>query len=518
LARRGVSISVKLISGSAGLLVLVMGLFGAMNTVSSQRIIDDSTKRLQEKISEQIKVSGSGQLRLLAETTRIAVVQSDFTTLQSTIHNIGRHDENVTAVAVVDKSGMVLAHSDSNRVGKKAEGLLQRSLGAKNLTIEPATQVAGQKSMVFMAPVTHEGTQFCSVLLAYSLKPLQAELEKSEKRKKKEMGAAIRNILVVGLLAMLLGVVLTIFQGLRITRPIQNLAEQADRIASGDLEARVEIRSNDEIGVLGERFNFMVDQVLVLLRETVEKASMQKELEVASAIQATLVPDSSVVDLPGITLAGYFKTASQCGGDWWSYFTLADGRTLVLIGDVTGHGVAPAMITAAAKGSVSSTMAITKGHLELQSLLKAMNTAIHDAARGKFVMTCFASIYDPQSRTLTYANAGHNFPYLYQAEPKKLASLVVRGNRLGDVSESTFEIKQIQVQPNDVLVWYTDGIVECEDVRGEEFGERRFRSLIKQHVTRPPNQARDGIVERANEFFGQVPQKDDITLVIAKIS
>lgn len=517
MAKRGISISIKLISISTLLLILVIGLFGVMSSMQSRRLIDDSTDRLQEKITDQMRVSGTAQLRLLAESTRIAVVQSDFTTLQTTILNIGK-EEGITEVAVIDKAGTVLAHSKADQVGKHAAGVLQRSLAVKKLTIEDKVKLGGEDSMVFMAPVGHEGARLCSVLMAYSLKALQAELAKAEKLKKKEMRANIRNVLVVGLLSVLLGVLLTIFQGLRISRPIQALAQKADQIAGGDLEARVEIKSHDEIGLLGERFNFMVEQVLVLLRETMEKASMEKELEVASAIQSTLVPDTSVVDLPGISLAGYFKSATQCGGDWWSYYKLVDNKSLVVIGDVTGHGVASAMITATAKGAATTMMAITQGHLELQPLLRAMNAAIHDAARGKFVMTCFATIYDPQTRVLTFANAGHNFPYLWDAQKAKLVSLVVRGNRLGDVSESDFEIKQVQVNPDDVMIWYTDGIVECEDVRGEEFGERRFRALIRKHATVPPDKARDEIVGRANHFYGEVPQKDDITLVIGKFA
>lgn len=517
MAKRGISISVKLISVSTVLLILVIGLFGVMSNLQSRRIIDAATNRLRTKITEQMRSGGAGQLKLLAESTRIAVVQSDFTTLQTTILNLGK-DEGVTEVAVVDPSGTLLAHSKADRVGKAAEGLLKKVMAANKAETLPEQEAGGQRSMVFISPVSHEGNRLCGVLLAYSLKPLEAELKKAEADKKKELGANLRNVLIVGLLSLLLGVLLTIFQGLRISRPIQALARQADKIAGGDLEARVEIKSHDEIGLLGDRFNYMVEQVLVLLRETMEKAGMEKELEVASAIQTTLVPDSAVADLSGIRVAGYFKSATQCGGDWWSYFSLVKDKTLVVIGDVTGHGVASAMITATAKGAASTMMEITKGDLQLQPLLKAMNAAIHDAARGKFVMTCFASIYDPADQTLTFANAGHNFPYLYDSETGKLVSLVVRGNRLGDLQESNFETKQVQVKRGDTLIWYTDGIVECEDVRGEEYGERRFRSVIRQHASKGPDQARDEIVSRASQFFGEVPPKDDITLVIGRIT
>jgi len=489
-----------------------------MSTLQSRRIIDDSAKQIRVSSTEQMRAAGSGNFRLLSESIRIAILQNDMGTLQSTVHNVAKNDENLTAVAAIDKSGVLLAHSEAKQVGQKATGLFAEALAAKQLTIDKDAEIGGQRSMVFMGPVVHDGEKFGAVLLAYSLKPLQAQLAEAEARKKREVAANLRNIAIVGLLSVLVGVLLTIFQGMRITKPIKALAIQADRIASGDLDVRADITSNDEIGSLAGRFNFMAEQVNVLLLEASQKASMEKELELASAIQSTLVPDTASVDLAGLSLAGYFSTATQCGGDWWSYFILVEERCLLLIGDVTGHGVAPAMITAAAKGAVSSTMSVTGGDFELPPLLGAMNTAIHDAARGKYVMTCFAALFDPRTRVLSYANAGHNFPYLYHASEQKLSNLVVRGNRLGDVSASAFQVKQEEVKPNDMLVLYTDGLVECEDARGEEFGERRFRALIRKNVARPPAQARDEIVARALDFYGQVPQKDDITLVICKIT
>ena len=116
------------------------------------------------------------------------------------------------------------------------------------------------------------------------------------------------------------GLIMAVLLGLRISRPIQQLVGQANEIAKGALETRVQITSLDEVGLLGERFNYMAEQVHVLMQETVEKAALEKEMEVARAIQATLIPDASaVVDLPGVALASYFKPATKCGGDWWTY-------------------------------------------------------------------------------------------------------------------------------------------------------------------------------------------------------
>jgi sigma-B regulation protein RsbU (phosphoserine phosphatase) len=517
MAKRRVNLSVKLIIVSTLLLAVVVSLFGVMNTMQSRRIIDEDAQRLAARISESLRAAGQAQLQLLVETSRIALVQSDYTTLQTTVRNAAKEDNRVVEIAVLDKTGKVLVHSNPARAGGEAKDALREALAATAPTTKNEAMVSGTKAMTFAAPVEIQGQRLYAVFLAFTLKPLEAELEQTEKHKREVIASSVRSTIFIGLLAVLVGALFTVFQGLSLSRPLQQLARQADQIAGGDLQARVDIKSGDEIGLLGERFNYMAEQMLVLVQETMAKATMEKELEVASTIQATLVPDSSLVSLSGLKLAGLFKPTTHCGGDWWNYFRVQGEKTLVLVGDVTGHGVGSAMITAAAQGSTSTMIAATGGAIDLKQLLRNMNTAIHATARGKFVMTCFASLYDPTTGTLQYANAGHNFPYHFEKDAKKLSPLVVRGNRLGDLVGSDYEVKELQLKPGDALFWYTDGVIECEDIRGEEYGEKRFRELLQKQADAQPDLALSAIMSSVTAFAGGVPQKDDITVVVARV-
>jgi len=350
---------------------------------------------------------------------------------------------------------------------------------------------------------------------------MEIQLKKLESEKEAAFQAAWIKTALIGLFFVLVGTALAIFQGLRISRPIKMLAWRADQIARGDLETRVEISSGDEIGMLGENFNYMADRLLILMRETAEKATLEKELEVARTIQETLVPPPDLVQRPFINLAGYFMPASQCGGDWWTVHDMPDGRVLVVIGDVTGHGVPSAMITAAAKAACDVVRTSEGARLTVTKLLEVMNRAIYESAKRKFVMTCFASILDPKARTITYANAGHNFPYLFRPgapDGTDFQVLMSRGNRLGDLEESTYAEKTHPLQKGDVLVWYTDGIVECENERGEEYGEKRFRAAIRRASDLDPVAMREAVVSSAGQFFGDRARKDDITMVFARIT
>jgi serine phosphatase RsbU (regulator of sigma subunit) len=178
------------------------------------------------------------------------------------------------------------------------------------------------------------------------------------------------------------------------------------------------------------------------------------------------------------------------------------------------------MITAAAKAACDVARHVHGNDVTVTRLLEIMNHAIFESAQRRFVMTCFASIVDTQKRTITYANAGHNFPYLYrpgEGGKGEFGSLMIRGNRLGDDIASTYEAKTTDLSIGDVLVWYTDGIVECENAAGEEYGEKRFRASVKKAAALDAGEMRDSIVVDANEYFRDTPRRDDITMVVGRI-
>jgi serine phosphatase RsbU (regulator of sigma subunit) len=519
--RRGASISVKMIATSTLLILMIVALFGILNIVNTSRVFDEQAQRQRESFVASLQKRGSVQTRDLVQASRNALLQSDFTTLQSFVPDIAKDDPEVAYVYVADKDGMVLAHSDKALLGKPMTDPSAKEMLTAKDTVTREVSTAGGKQYVFSRPIIQDGVRQGTVVLAYSLLLLENTLKKLDSDKEAAFQAAWVRTALVGLFFVLVGTALAIFQGLRISRPIKMLAWRADQIARGDLETRVEISSGDEIGMLGENFNYMADRLLILMRETAEKATLEKELEVARTIQETLVPPPDPVDRQFIRLAGYFLPASQCGGDWWTVHDMPDGRVLVVIGDVTGHGVPSAMITAAAKAACDVVRATDGDRLTVTHLLEIMNRAIFESAKRKFVMTCFASILDPRRRTITYANAGHNFPYLFRPgapDGNDFQVLMSRGNRLGDLEESTYQEKVQPLQPGDVLVWYTDGIVECENDRGEEYGEKRFRAAIRRAADLDPVSMRESVVSAAGQFFGDRPRKDDITMVFARIA
>ncbi len=560
--RTGPSISVKMILTSTLLILLIVVGFGVLNVINVRNVYDQSTKEKIDEFRSSLQRKGRTSTQLFAKGMLRPLRDNQDNEIPGIVAETVQADDQLKLVYVLSRNQRVLSYCKVVRQGedacdysayklsddgelpevkeeswKKVEEVWKERVAANDPEVLVSFDLKNDDGNLqyFAYPVFETGDKPTPkaalaedpgvsrqgyVVLAYDLKPIQDFAEKSREQKKDASYKSALRTGAFGAMFVLIGTVLAIFQGLSISKPIKMLAWRADQIARGDLEARVEVRSTDEIGLLGENFNYMADQIVVLLHQTAEKATMEKELEVARTIQDTLVPPNDPIDQGFFKFAGFFQPATQCGGDWWTYHELVNDKILIVIGDVTGHGVPSAMITATAKAACDVARTVNHNDVSVTTLLEIMNDAIFQSAKRKFVMTCFASIIDPATRTITYANAGHNFPYLFRKKGDRgeFGSLMIRGNRLGDIKESKYESKQTELLPGDVLVWYTDGIVECENEQGEEYGEKRFRASIRRAVALDPGELRDNVVNEAANFYGQMPRKDDITMVIGRIS
>ncbi|MGE0395833.1 MAG: PP2C family protein-serine/threonine phosphatase [Kofleriaceae bacterium] len=567
MAKRGASLSVKMILTTTLLIVVTVVGSGVLNVINVRKAFDDSTQRQIEVFRSGRETLGefgtplfaSAVSQLLIDRGRDADILSlvKKTVEQDTKDGpSGKKDYGLKLAYVLDPHQKVVAYCteaaklecaagnhepitpaigqlavDSWRQAEDAWKTAAKGKGEALVRFDLAS--VGSQHRVFAfpvfigAPATAEGALAADapdarlgyVVLGYDLAPIEWFASTAEENKAAASARAALYTGAVGGLFVLIGTVLAILQGLSITRPIKALAWKADQIARGDLDARVEITSGDEIGFLGENFNFMAEQIAILMVQTAEKARLEQELEVAKTIQETLVPSMDPVDKGILKFAGFYQPAAQTGGDWWTWHELVGGKYLLVIGDVTGHGVPSAMITAAAKAACDVARHVHNDDVTVTRLLEIMNHAIFESAQRRFVMTCFASIIDTKQRTITYANAGHNFPYLYRAGEGKgeFGSLMIRGNRLGDDRASKYEAKTTELVAGDVLVWYTDGIVECESEAGEEYGEKRFRASVKRAAMLDAGEMRDSIVADATGFFGEAPRKDDITMIVGRI-
>lgn len=277
----------------------------------------------------------------------------------------------------------------------------------------------------------------------------------------------------------------------------------------------VEPDSGSYIGNVREQFLRLADGLASLMRATAHSVGLRKEMELAGAIQHLLVPESDVITTPGMTLAGHFQPAAVCGGDWWTVHDLARGHVLTAVGDVTGHGVASAILTGVAKAACDVARTLTSGTVSCDALLELMNTAIYEAGRTQRLMTCVASVLNPQNRTLAVATAGHRAPLLVRG--KEVVPITTDGPPLGASAHAAFPVSIVALQKDDLLLWYTDGVVEAENERNEQYTERRLRALCLQAPREDPRAVREQIHKSIQSFVGSRMLEDDVTFVVGRV-
>lgn len=354
------------------------------------------------------------------------------------------------------------------------------------------------------------------IVIGYSIEGLEKEIRAIQELGETRKSESLERSIFLALLAILIGGLISGIQSFMITRNIKKLTHAANQIASGDLSVRSTIHSHDEIAQLSDQFNVMADRVQVLMAETEQKAMLEKEVDIARSIQATLLPPAGYAECGRVSLNGFFQPASTCGGDFWSYNLLPNHSVLLTIGDVTGHGVPSAMITACAKSALDTILHMQNNQIiNISQLLEELNIAICQSAKRTLFMTFQAILISPDGRHAEVGNAGHNFPLLMRGADVR--GLVVRGERLGDNPNAKYATINVDLAPNDMLLLYTDGLTEYQNTQGAEYGEKRLRKVLASLAARDVNTAMQGLWNDFTTFCQGAPQNDDITLMFSRI-
>ncbi|MFH0899796.1 MAG: PP2C family protein-serine/threonine phosphatase [Pseudomonadota bacterium] len=256
-------------------------------------------------------------------------------------------------------------------------------------------------------------------------------------------------------------------------------------------------------------------------------AELEQEMEIARAVQRSLVPPACPMSMNGVAVAAYYEPAGYCGGDFWTLRALDDNRMMIVVGDVVGHGFPSALITAFAMGCCEGTQPGSRP----EAVLRLLNDAMLRAGKGSFLLSCFVTIIDSCQRTVHYANAGHTLPFVAHCEQPDgkwvLSSLSARGSLLGKDENPAFDPRSSLFRAGDVVCWFSDGLTELRRADGEAWGEKRLRNaLLASLQQRRTDGESDGAgrvssvldqVLAARREFGSAERTDDVTLIVAEL-
>ena len=242
-----------------------------------------------------------------------------------------------------------------------------------------------------------------------------------------------------------------------------------------------------------------------------EQERIEQELRVARQIQRSLLPEATP-ELDGWEVATYYQPAREVGGDFYDFLELEEGRCALVVGDVSGKGI-PAAVLMANTQSVLRTVA-KRGCAPGQALREA-NDVLCEYVPPNLFITCFYGVLDPKSGRFLYANAGHNLPC--KRHKGRAEELRARGMPLGLMSGMAYEEKEASLEVGDSTLFYSDGLVEAHDPRGEMFGFPRLRGLVAGHGE--DRSLGEFLLEELYSFVGESwEQEDDITLLTLRRS
>jgi serine phosphatase RsbU (regulator of sigma subunit) len=240
---------------------------------------------------------------------------------------------------------------------------------------------------------------------------------------------------------------------------------------------------------------------------------IEQELHVARRIQQASLPEA-VPALEGWEISPNYRPAREVGGDFYDFIELRDGRLGLVVGDATGKGVPAALVMSTTCGMLQAVSQTLDSSSPGEVLSRVNETLLARIPDNMFV-TCFYAILDPKSGSLTYANAGHDLPYL--CRNGEAEELMARGMPLGLMPGMSYEEKETLLQAGEAALFYSDGLVEAHDPKGEMFGFPRLRARVAEHAEE--RTLGNLLLEELYTFVGEGwEQEDDITLLTLKRS
>jgi sigma-B regulation protein RsbU (phosphoserine phosphatase) len=312
--------------------------------------------------------------------------------------------------------------------------------------------------------------------------------------------------------------------GIMLTKSITNAVHSLDRgtefVKRGDFSHRIIVRSKDQLGALAASFNQMTEYVQQLVKERVQKERLERELEIAKEVQEQLFPDHAP-EMDRIDVSGGCLPARVVSGDYYDFFPLGAHELGLAVGDICGKGISAALLMANLQATLRSNVVNLwprnreNGDSIISELVERLNSQMHSYTTANRFATFFYAVYDGDMRTLTYCNAGHNPPLYFSGDTvRRLSS---GGTIVGVFADSEYAQETVQLSAGDLFVAYTDGIVECINEYGEEYGEDRLIRLVQENRELPADGLKDAIVKNVLSWAFAEERDDDMTLIIAKI-
>ena len=303
-----------------------------------------------------------------------------------------------------------------------------------------------------------------------------------------------------------------------ITRSIHNIYAGARNIQAGNFDYRIPSADRDQLESMATAFNKMSESVVGLMSQVTEKERLDKEIEIAREVQTHLFP-REMPSIKRIELAGSCLPARHVSGDYYDFIPYGDSLLDIVIADISGKGISAALLMANLQSSIRSHAvyqnAQEDGNEPIAKAMAAINRQLYKHTSPDKFATLVLTRVDSASLTATYCNAGHNPPLLIsQGEVRTLGT---GGIVAGLFEDPEYDEETVALRTGDLLVFYTDGVVEAEDPAGDQFEEERLEKLVRENSFLTAEDIRGLILQDVMDWAAGQEQHDDVTVVTMKV-
>ncbi len=301
-----------------------------------------------------------------------------------------------------------------------------------------------------------------------------------------------------------------------ITRSINDIYVASEQVQKGEFDFRIQSGKNDQLEIMADSFNELSAGIKHLMGEVSKRERLEKEIEIAREVQAQLLPQC-IPQSHGLKLAASCLPAQKVGGDYYDFIQNTESLDLV-IGDIAGKGISAALLMASTLATIHHTLNEKRHKDQVERMIavaEQVNSQVFLRSSANAYSTLVIASYNEKTKTLTYCNAGHQPPILISNG--KASELLTGGTAIGLFSQWQFMADTVRLETGDMIVFFTDGVVEAENEDDEFFGNNQLLELIMENVSLDPEKVLAKIINRVMEWTGSGPQGDDITIVCLKV-
>ncbi len=324
-------------------------------------------------------------------------------------------------------------------------------------------------------------------------------------------------VTIIFLLVELVSLVAGVQLSRSITGAVHELYEATQRVKEGDFTYRIPVKGSDQLAELGSSFNTMTENLGRLIIVAKEKERLESELEIAREVQNQLFP-KDVPFTKTLELKGVCSPARMVSGDYYDFMAISDYSLAFAIGDVAGKGISAALLMAAIQSTMRTQLGSmhSNGNLPLSTaqLVGNLNKQLYATTSPEKYATFYFAMYEETTHSLTYTNAGHLAPMLLRDGSFEM--LDSTGTVVGAFPFANYKEKTVVLEHGDMLVAYTDGIVEPENEYGEMFGEDRLKDLVTKYANTDSSEIIARSMEAVIQWTGSTELQDDMTMVVAR--